>query len=297
MGNGTRIDGPSSPPQPSTLETPDAGAISTTTVSSSSTADSKPIHEDPHAAEKTNTALKQNAVEAKTQRNVSGEMKQKELNEKLPPRTVQAGDDPHQLSKINVQNDPTQEGGQITRYPNGVTRERPKDNTPSRITPPPGGSLEKAPDGRYIVRDAQKKEVASQDKDGTMHVKTKHGEYTETPDGKVTYTTKEKTNPGDLRKPGTIPSNKYEDYGISTDGKTMRFPNGIEFNKETRRVTVPVEYYGGFREQGNVLGQRTGYGPGGRELYKVEKDGLYIKTREGTFKVGANDEVSFQPHK
>jgi hypothetical protein len=148
-----------------------------------------------------------------------------------------------------------------------------------------------------IARDANRREVARMDKDGTLHVKTKHGEYTESPDGKVKFETKEKGNPADLHKPGRIPPNNYEDYGISTDRTTVRFPNGIEFNKKTRQITVPVEYYGGFREDKHYVGPRTGYGPNGRELYKVEKDGLYVRTPDGTFKVGADDSISYEPKK
>ena len=294
MGNGTRIGGSSSPPQPATTN---AGDTVTSTETSSSTAENKTIQEGPQVAAKTAGALRQQATEAKGQQNVMGNLKQMELHQKFAGSVpgIQGSNSPHALSNINVQRDKTQDGGEITRYPNGVTLEKSKDNSMTNLHPPPGGSTDTTKDGRIVVRDANKKEVATLDRDGTLHVHSKHGEYTETADGKVTFVNKEKGSPADLRKPGEIPSNKYEDYGISSDGKTLRFPNGIEFDTKTRKITVPSEYSGGFKEHGNALGQRTGTGPNG-DLYKVEKDGLYIPTPNGTFKISAGDTVSFQPN-
>jgi hypothetical protein len=294
MGDGTRIGGPPSSPQPVTTNSADLE----TTETSASTSENKPIQDDSQVDAKSTTAFKQTSADAKAQKNYAGGTKQKELSDNLaaPPRTIQAGDNPVELSKINVQRDTTQQGGVINRYPNGVTLERSKDNSIEKLAPPPGGSIESS-DGQMIARDANRREVARLDKDGTLHVKTKHGEYTESPDGKVKFETKEKGNPGDLRKPGRIPSNNYEDYGISTDRTTVRFPNGIEFNKKTRQITVPVEYHGGFREDKHYVGPRTGYGPNGRELYKVERDGLNVRTPDGTFKIGADDTISYEPNK
>jgi hypothetical protein len=294
MGDGTRIGGPPSSPQPVTTNSADLE----TTETSASTSENKPIQDDSQVDAKSTTAFKQTSADAKAQKNYAGGTKQKELSANLatPPRTIQAGDNPVELSKINVQRDTTSEGA-INRYPNGVTMERYKDPsvTMTRLNAPPGGSVESS-NGQLIARDANRREVARLDKDGTLHVKTKRGEYTESPDGKVKFETKEKGNPADLRKPGRIPSNHYEDYGISTDRTTIRFPNGIEFNKKTREINVPAEYHGSFREDKHYVGPRIGK-VDGREIYKVERDGLYVRTPDGTFKIGADDTISYEPNK
>jgi len=201
------------------------------------------------------------------QLNLDGSAKQFELNQKLAVGKTHTTDFPAnagngKLKEINVHRQTGDTGetgeiqGTITNYPNGVKVKRAetnsieyhtqnsdpikvdgdkgslkKDGSPIKyeITAPPGGRVDKNKDGGLSVFDDGGKEVARMDKNGNVEVHTKHGDYKEETDGKIHFSTKEKTNPGSLKKEGPVSSGDYENYGISKHGETIRFPNGVEY--------------------------------------------------------------------
>jgi hypothetical protein len=201
------------------------------------------------------------------------------------------------LSSVNVERKLTDEGS-LTRFPNGVSVDTASDCV--AVTAPPGGTIGSDAKGCMVVYDSHHKAVAEMDKDKTVHVHTKNGEYTETRDGKVTFTPSGPVS--DLRtlhKPGNIPQSKYEDYGLATDGKVTQFPNNIEYNPKTGQVIVPADYPN-FNEQkhtdanGNVT-SRSGYDGNGKLLYTVDGTGIHVPTSDGTLSQGSGA-VNFKPN-
>lgn len=205
---------------------------------------------------------------------------------------------PGSYNTVNVDRQLTGDGA-ITRFPNGVTVAT--GGPAEQVTAPPGGNLAADGHGGMVVYDSHHKIVANMDKDRTVHIHTKNGEYTETPDGKVTFTPAGPTS--DLRalhKPGVVAPAKYEDYGVSSDGNKTQFPNGIEYNPKTGNVTVPPEYPN-FREipqtdkDGNVTG-RSGYDGNGKLLYTVDARGMHVPTSDGTLSQNGSGTVTFKPN-
>ena len=113
--------------------------------------------------------------------------------------------------------------------------------------------------------------------------------------GKLFFHPKQKDfDINNLHKPGTIQPGHYEDYGISTDGKTMRFPNGLNFDLKTHNIT----YQGSGRahQEQSRDGTRTFFN-GDNVLYKLDKNGLHIPTPDGTITMNGKGELSFEPRK
>ncbi|HEY9774133.1 MAG TPA: hypothetical protein V6C81_10040 [Planktothrix sp.] len=198
---------------------------------------------------------------------------------------------------VNVDRQPTDDGA-LTRYPNGVKIET--GVGVEGMTAPPGGKIEGDGKGGNIIYDSHHKVVANIDADRTAHIHTKNGEYTETSDGKVSFTPSGATS--DLRtlhKPGHIPHSKLEDYGVSTDGKQTRFPNGVEYDPKTGNTTIPSEYPN-FHEdketdlKGSVT--RRGTDGHGKTLYVVDSTGIHVPTSDGTLSENGSGSVSFKPN-
>src|SRR5262249_15266846 len=97
-------------------------------------------------------------------------------------------------------------------------------------------------DGMKLVKDASGKVVAQLDKDQTLHVKTARGEYTETPEGRVSFKPSGAVKDlASLHQTGPVTRDKFEDYGVSGSGSTTRFPNGIEWDRNANRINIPDE--------------------------------------------------------
>ncbi len=200
-----------------------------------------------------------------------------------------------QLSKVNVTTIHSSEGD-VHSYPNGLKVGRLNDNgLDHSIDPPPGGSSKENKDGSVDIRDAQGKKIAHMDKDLTLHVYTKYGEYTEKADGSVTFkpAAGRSDDLSSLHKTGSVEKGKYEDYGISTDGKITRFPNGIQVDR-AGNVTMPSEYAsGGSIQPGDKRGDYVGYDKDGKVVFK-QKDGvIHIPTADGEFTV-TNGKIKFE---
>jgi len=201
------------------------------------------------------------------------------------------------LQSVNVDRQTTGDGS-VTRFPNGVKVITSKDSA-EELVPPPGGKISTDGKGNTTVQDSHGKTVAEMDKDKTVHIHTKNGEYTESPKGDVTF--KPSGHTSDLRtlhKPGSIPQSKFEDYGMSTDGTVTRFPNGIEYNPKTGGVSVPAEYPN-FREvpQTDKSGQviaKQGFDGNGKLLYTVDSTGIHVPTSDGSLNEGPNGGVTFK---
>lgn len=198
------------------------------------------------------------------QLDIDGATKQKELDRQLSAGKAQAQEFPadarnDKLSAINVHRQ-VGDDMTITNFPNGVklikkseTGKFPSQdlisNEVSRgtvhkkdteveyeVVAPPGGKVQKDKNGELIVSDAKGKEVGRMDKDGNLQVKTKRGDYKQDVDGKLHFSTKEKMNPQAFKKGGPISPGDFENYGISTDGHTIRFPNGVEYTPQNLQV-------------------------------------------------------------
>lgn len=206
------------------------------------------------------------------------------------------------LSEYNVdrqQND----GTTITRYPNGVKYIHSEGGPAVQVEPPPGGSVGTDQQGRMVVYDSNHKAVARLDADKTLHIFTKNGEYTETKDGKVSF---KPSGPNSdlqsLHKDGVVTPAKYEDYGVSSDGKNVtRFPNGVEYDKSTNTVKLPAEYPNATTKElvddkGNVVG-RSAYDQNGKLLYTQDAKGLHVPTADGELTEARNGTVTFESNK
>jgi hypothetical protein len=150
-----------------------------------------------------------------------------------------------------------------------------------------------------LVYDKNHHVVAEFDKNHVMHVHTKNGEYTETTDGKVTF--KPTAGSGDLsalHKSGAVPSNKLENYGVSTNGSTTRFGNGVEYNSATGEIKIPSEIPD-FREdkkydyKDDHLVARIGKDGNDKTLYTVDSTGLHVPTADGVLTKSPSGAVHF----
>lgn len=185
----------------------------------------------------------------------------------------------------------------VTRYPTGV-RVVHQGNT-FKVEPPPGGS--ESPDGKKVY-DSKKNVVATVSDDGTVRMKTKYGEFVESKDGQVTFKPNSKAPAGNdlqsLHKAGEIKKDKYEDYGLATDGTSTSFPNGMEWNKKTNNITLPAEY-GQFNEKvtrdadGNDV--KTATTKDGKLIYKWDSSGLHVPVADGTITQHDDGKVTFEP--
>ncbi len=201
-----------------------------------------------------------------------------------------------QLAKAGVTTIHTDEGD-VHSYPNGVKVGRLNGNgIDHSIEAPPGGHSKENKDGSTDIYDAKGHKVAHMDKDLTLHVHTKNGEYTETPDGKVTF----KPAPGktdDLsgaHKTGPVEKGKYEDYGISTDGKTVRFPNGVEMDANGQNIKMPGDYAGGGSIQpGDKRGDYVGYDKDGKKVFEIKDGVVHVPTADGEF-TSTNGKIKFE---
>lgn len=216
-----------------------------------------------------------------------------------------------------------------SQYPNGVRMTRMeakgvlKPGESYELEPPPGGSrveikngrqvelnaegkeVDKgaapagAKDGTVMVRDASGKEAARLDPDKTLHVFTKHGEFVESRDGKVTFKSKDGTTDfQSLHKAGAVSRDKFEDYGLSADGKTTRFPNGIEWDRSTNKIKIPSNHSQfqqdkEYDKDGNLT-KVTVRGTDGKVLYFQDGKGLHVPTPYGTLTQTADGKVTFE---
>jgi hypothetical protein len=296
-----------------------------------------------------------NSAQAK-QLNLDGSAKQFELNQKLAAGKTHTTDFPadagnDKLKEINVHRQVGDTGGvgeihgTITNYPNGVKVKRAETNTVRypdvieadrdmgsiqkegspikyEITAPPGGRVDKNKDGGLSVFDDTGKEVARMDKNGNVEVHTKHGDYKEEMDGKIHFSTKEKTNPGSLKKEGPVAPGDYENYGISKHGKTIRFPNGVEYTPadhdyvdvDAGSANAPIRVkresegkihippglggmkidYRGNGKHGNIEPTKT---IDGKPLVRGSTDRVKIPVEGGEFEVDRKGNVIYQPDK
>jgi hypothetical protein len=199
------------------------------------------------------------------------------------------------LDSVNVNRQTTSDGS-ITNFPNGVKVGRLGDGSYSIEAPPGGKGV------GDVVYDSHHKVVAKMDKDQTWHVFTKNGEYTDSADGKVTFKPSgHNTDLESLHKSGVVKPAKFEDYGLSTDGKTTRFPNGIEYNHQTHQLTIPAEHSDASQEKitddaGRVT-KTIAHDGDGKILYTVDKTGLHIPTKDGLITESANGTVTFESTK
>ncbi|HEY9788660.1 MAG TPA: hypothetical protein V6D17_24950 [Candidatus Obscuribacterales bacterium] len=231
-----------------------------------------------------------------------GEKQTATASEKLSQSSQQNSDvkcPADKLENFNVHRQISEDGSSRTRFPNGVLSGR--GNGADELVPPPGGKFSTDKAGNTLILDASGKTVATYDKDDKeVHVYTKHGEYTESKDGKITY--KPKDNVVDLQslhKNGVIPNDKLEDYGISKGGGALRFPNGIEVDAKTGNVTMnTADHYQACEStetdgKGNVT-KRTWRDGEGRLLFTQDKDGLHIPTADGTITRTNNGTLKFE---
>jgi len=221
---------------------------------------------------------------------------------------ISAGD----LSKYNVthlrQGDKT-DFTTVNDYPNGVKVTR--EEAPGVLKPhggigleaPPGGTVVENKDGTKTVKDASGKIVGKMDPDKTLHVYTKHGEFVETADGKVSFKSSDGTTSWDsLHKAGAVPASKFEDYGMARHGNVTRFPNGIDYDRASNNIKIPTEHGQNFRvdkeydDKGNVI-KATGYGADGKVLYSQDAKGLHVPTADGVLTQKADGSVSFESNK
>src|SRR4030095_431375 len=222
----------------------------------------------------------------------------------------------------------------VTQYPNGVRMTRFEAKgvlTPGQsneLQAPPGGMvvdikngrqvvlnddgkyLDKGPapqgaaDGSRLVKDASGKVVATLDQDQTLHVKTARGEYTEKPDSRVSLkpsgTVRDLES---LRQTGAVGRDKFEDYGLSTNGSgnITRFPNGIEWNRTTNSIQIPSER-GQFHSHketdrdGNVT-KIIARDSSGKLLYFHDAQGMHVPTTDGEFTQSADGRVTFKSNR
>jgi hypothetical protein len=144
-----------------------------------------------------------------------------------------------------------------------------------------------AKNGGAKVLDAQGHVVADIDKDKTLHVHTKNGEYTETKDGQVTFKPSGAAEDlSTLHKTGAVPDSKLQDYGVTKNGSVTRFGNGIEYDASTHKIIIPSEH-ANFHEdkkysyKDDSLQATVGV-DGDKVLYTQDANGLHIPTADGT---------------
>jgi hypothetical protein len=285
----------------------------------------------------------QHGAAMKDDKSALGTFKQNELNQKLAAGKAQIKEFPPQagnkeLDKIHVlrykNNDQVS-----TQFPTGVkykqiqtaathsndVREvssktvrlqKAGSETAIEIEAPPGGKISAEKDGKTIISDAKGKVVATVDKDGTLQTQSKEGKYTASRDGKIKFEQTLKGDLSSLRKPAHIDPSNYENYGITTDGKTLRFPNGVEVTKEPRNenieapkihhplppaddVTVRVPKDLGLMRE-TFSGQNRypdieGWAHGGERLVDGTKNFLTIETPGGTFHYSPTQGIDFSP--
>ncbi len=185
----------------------------------------------------------------------------------------------------------------LTHYPNGVEINR--GGPAIGMEPPPGGSVGTDENNRTILKDSHGKVVARLDADKTVHVFTKNGEYIEKPDGKIQFKSSEDID-GDLwskQKSGRISKDKLEDYGVSTNGKTYKFPNGIEYTPSKDLVSLSSEHPNAQKDeerdaQGRLI--KTTYTEHGKVLFTRDKDGVHVPTENGVLTINQAGQVSFE---
>jgi hypothetical protein len=269
----------------------------------------------------------------KLQLHLDGPAKQKELNSKLATGKERVTDlrpdaNNGELAEIQVHRQ-SNEDLTITHYPNGVqikqtvhsglihpdsdsmvtngnkgVFQQKGSEVAYEVTAPPGGKVEINKEGQMVVSDASGKEVATMGKNGTVHVHSKHGEYAQSLDGSIRFTTKEKTNPGSLKKGGLVGPGNYEDYGISTNGKTIRFPNGVEYRPGDKTGSLPGLNIP--RDIGNATIDAQGHQKypdivptesiDGRPVVQGSPGRYEIPVEGGTFIINPKtDEITFQP--
>jgi len=262
----------------------------------------------------------------------TGDKGARELGDKLR-EDARGGSDvkipPGDLAKYGVTHMKTGEGtdyNTVNDYPNGVkmTRMEGYDLKPGQsysLEPPPGGTRteikggkevymdsegkehvkgpapEGLKEGTVIARDADGKIQAALDPDKTLHVHTKHGEFTETKDGKVSFKSSDgTTNWESLHHTGEVPRGKYGDYGVSAHGNVTRFPNGVEYDKATHAPRIPSEHSQNFREDVREDGTRVGY-DGDKVLYTRDGKGIHVATADGVITQGPNGKITFESNK
>src|SRR5262249_11826261 len=193
------------------------------------------------------------------------------------------------MASINVYND-RQTDGIATHYPNGVVHTVHDDGSIS-YTPPPGGSIGTDKNGLTTVKDANGKVVAEVGPDLQFHVHTKFGEYTQQDFGSVAFLPKpgKQLDTNQLHKSGAVTPNHFEDYGIASDGKTMRFPNGVEYDvKNGMPILQPNSFS---KEVQNKDGSHEYY-MGDTLIARTDSKGLHVPTPDGMITV-AKGQVAF----
>ncbi len=227
--------------------TAEAGATQTATAESGD------------ATSKNSEGNQQHAAQRKSEQNLSGAVRQRELNAQFAsgPKHAKkfpasAGND--ELGKVNVHRQST-DNGSITRYPNGVKFkdyeniamyaedridvssnkvhiQKAKSWNAIEVESPPGAKVTAQKDGSVTFTTSSGKTIATVDKDGNLKNYTKHGEYTQNANGEIKFVQKGKSDLESLRKPGAIDRTDYENYGITVSGDKLQFPNGVEISRK-----------------------------------------------------------------
>ncbi|MBS2007982.1 MAG: hypothetical protein JST01_13130 [Cyanobacteria bacterium SZAS TMP-1] len=199
------------------------------------------------------------------------------------------------LASVNVTNRFTQEMS-INNFPNGV-----KFGTgdgAQLVEAPNGGKVVANQKGGMDVYDSHHKKVAELDANKTMHVHTRNGEYTESKDGQVVFEPLRTGDLSSLHKKGIVEPSKLENYGVSSDGKTTRFPNGVNYEPRTGQVVIPAEYPNfqeeRFFDEHHNLTKRLGLNGDGQVLYTIDNKGIHVPTTDGTISQSHNGTVRFE---
>lgn len=200
------------------------------------------------------------------------------------------------MSKYNVHRQ--REGNAtVTHYPNGVEISR--GGPAVGMEPPPGGKIGTDEKNNTVLKDASGKIVARIDADKTVHVFTKDGEYIEKPNGKVQFKPNDSLE-GDLQskqKSGPVSRDKLETYGVSTDGKTYKFPNGVEYVPGKDTVSLSAEHPNStIKEEKDASGhviKTTAFDKNGKELFTRDKDGVHIPTENGVLTINRAGQTRF----
>jgi hypothetical protein len=148
------------------------------------------------------------------------------------------------------------------------------------------------------------------DRDGNLQVHTKQGQYSQSTDGKVIFQSKDKTDPGSLKKAGPVSPGDYEKYGISTNGKTLRFPNGVEYTPSSGKPSIgPLSGLHIPPDIGSVVSLDVGNqrhpeiipakkeSIDGKPLVSGHAGQMVVHTEGGNFIVDADGKVSYEPGK
>jgi len=231
------------------------------------------------------------------------------LADAYTPREIQVP--ANDLSRFGIDRDSHDDATKpvlYTQYPNGVRITRfeskgllkPGQNL--ELEAPPGGTIVEQKDGSRQVKDASGKVIAKLDNEKRLQVYTTHGTFTETNDGKVTFKSKDGTSDWQsLHKSGTVTSDKFEDYGLSANGTTTRFPNGIDYDRGTNKIKIPLEHFlhstdKEVDEKGNVK-RVTVYGSDHKILYWQDLKGIHVPAADGTFTQTPDGKVTFERNK